>query len=266
MHAKPPTARVFKQRSPRRLGDHSRYPTRTRGTSILAKSLQIITGLLGTAIRSFAFAVMILETLWGVILASLCFWLAAQGSTIRGTLAAVLAFILVTACTLIVAVYFASLTVVRKAVSNAALGRTIFDNLFDYALGISGEDIGEQSTSARIPTHMSREEVEKTLNDAAKNILSNEYPSTKWAGPFFWLAKQIQRISIWATVRVVVESCSRDGKSVNMFELRDRLASTIDEGVVSYLKHYFTRLASSVITAVSLMAMLLALGVRQLPL
>ena len=209
---------------------------------------------------------MILETLWGVLLAALCFWIASHGSTIRGVLAAVLAFLLVTVCALVVAVYFASLSVIRKAVSDAALGRAIFDSLFEYALGVSGEDTGERPNTARIPTHMSREEVEVTLNDAAKQILSDEPPSTKWAGPLFWLAKQIQRISVCATVTVIVKSCSHDGKSVNMFELRDRLASTIDDGVVSYLKQYFTRLTFTVITAVSLISMLLALGIRQIPL
>ena len=208
---------------------------------------------------------MILEALWGVLLAGLCFWIASQGSTIRGILAAVLAFLLVTVCALVIAVYFASLSVVRKAVSDAALGRAIFDSLFEYTLGVSGEDIGERPNTAKVPTHMSREQVEETLKNAAKQILSEEPPSTKWAGPFFWLAKQIQRVSIWATVKVIVKSCSHDGNSVNMFELRDRLASTIDDGVVSYLKQYFSRIAFTAILAVSLISMLLALGIRQMP-
>ena len=208
---------------------------------------------------------MVLETLWGLLLAGVCFWIAGQGSTIRGILAAALAILLVTICTLVVAVYFASLSVARKAVSDAALGRSIFNALFDHALGISGDDTGERSATSRIPTHMSRDELQKTLDDASKQMLANGPPSTKWAGPFFWLAKQIQRISIWATVKVIVRSCSHDGKSVNMFELRDRLASTIDDGVVSYLKQYFTRLAFTVIMAVSLVSMLLALGIRHLP-
>lgn len=208
---------------------------------------------------------MILETLWGVLLAALCFWISCNGSTIRGVLAAVLAFLLVTVCALVVAVYFASLSIVRKAVSDAALGRAIFDSLFEYALGVSGEDNGGRPGNAKIPTHMSREEVEETLNNAAKQLLSEDLPSSKWAGPLFWFAKQIQRVSIWATVKVIVKSCSHDGKSVNMFELRDRLASTIDDGVVSYLKQYFSRLAFTVISAVSLISMLLALGIRQLP-
>ena len=209
---------------------------------------------------------MILETLWSLFLAAVCFWIAGQESTICGILAAILALLMTTVCVLIIAVYFASLSVVRKAVSDAGVGRTIFDAIFDYALGISGEDTGERTATARVPTHMSRDEVKKTLHNASKKLLSAQPPSTKWAGPFFWLAKQIQRISIWATVKVIVKSCSHDGKSVNMFELRDRLASTIDDGVVSYLNQYFTRLALILITAVSLISLLLALGIGQLPL
>ena len=222
--------------------------------------------MLGTAIRSFAFAVMILETLWSFFLAAVCFWIAGQESTIAGILAAILALLLTTVCVLIMAVYFASLSVVRKAVSDAGVGRSIFDAIFDYALGISGEDTGERTATAKVPTYMSREEVKKTLHNASKKILSDQPPSTKWAGPFFWLAKQIQRISIWATVKVIVKSCSHDGRSVNMFELRDRLASTIDDGVVSYLNQHFTRLALILITAVSLISLLLAFGIEKLPL
>ena len=50
-----------------------------------------------------------------------------------------------------------------------------------------------------------------------------------------------------------------------MFELRDRLASTIDDGVVSFIKQYFMRLAFTVISVVSLLSSLVALGIRQLP-
>lgn len=239
--------------------------TLSEGNPILAKSLQIITGLLGTGIRSFALAIMILETLWGVTLAVLCFWIASDGSTIRGILAAGLAFLLVTACALVVAVYFACLAVVRKAVSNAGLGRTIFDTLFEHALGVSGDDSGQKPATAKIGTHYTRTEVEQTLNNAAKHVLSDDLPSTQWAGPVFWLAKQIQRISIWATVKVILKACSNDGTSVNMFELRDRLASTIDDGVVTFLKQYFTRLSLTVVTAVSFVLILAAYAIRQLP-
>lgn len=208
---------------------------------------------------------MILETFWGILLAALSFWIASDGSTVRGILAVVLAVLLVTACAFVIAVYFACLSVVKKAVTDAGLGRTIFDALFEYALGVTGDDPEEPST-AKIPTHMSREGVERKLNDAARHILADEAPSTKWAGLLFWLAKQVQRICIWATVKVITNSCSRDGTSVNLVELRDRLASTIDDGLIAHLRQYVTRLTFTLISTVSSLACLISLGIRQLPL
>jgi hypothetical protein len=232
---------------------------------MLAKSLQIITGLLGTAVRSFAIVVLILETGWGLLLAIACFWVASHGSTARGVIAVALALALVTVSSLVIAVYLSCLSVVQKAVTDVHLGRTIFDSLFERVLGVSGNDTGERPEAAKIPTHMSKVEVEETLNSAARHLLSIEAPSTKWAGPLFWLAKQIQRISVWATVKVIVKSCSHDGSSVNMFELRDRLASTIDQGVVKFIKQYITRLAFTLISAVSTVSLLFAYVISLLP-
>ncbi len=115
---------------------------------------------------------MVLETLWGVVVALLCFWVASEGSNVRGTLAVVVAMLLVTVCTVVIAVYFASLSLVRKAVADAALGRNIFDALFDHVLGISGADAGEKPVAAKVPTHMSREEIENTLKAASRYLLS----------------------------------------------------------------------------------------------
>lgn len=209
---------------------------------------------------------MVIETLWGVFLGFVCFWIASQGSTVRGIVAASLAVLLATICSLVVAFYFASLSVVRKAVTDAALGQTILNTLFDRVLGIAEKSNEDPTVPPESPTHiMSPDEVEQKLNDAANKLLSNEPPSTKWAGPFFWLAKQIQRVSVWATVKVIVASCSQDEGAVNMLELRDRLGCTVDDGVVSFLKQYFKRLAFSLISIVSLIAVLLAFAIQHLP-
>jgi len=69
----------------------------------------------------------------------------------------------------------------------------------------------------------------------------------------------------WATVKVIVASCSNDGQSVNLFELRDRLASTIDDGVLACVKNHFMRLALLSISLVSAIAILIAFGIRNLP-
>lgn len=232
---------------------------------MLAKSLQIITSLMGTALRAFAFAILVLECLFALALAALCFWIASDGSIVRGAIAAGVAFTFATVATVIVAVYFAALSVVKKAVSDAGLGRTIFNSLFRHALGVSGGDPGHMPDEARVPTHLSHQEVEQTLNNAARTLLSDDAPSSRWAAPVLWLAKQVQRISVWATVKVIVKSCSDDGTSVNMYQLRDRLASTIDRSVVSLIRGQFTRLVLALLSGIALVSIIVASVIRLLP-
>lgn len=208
---------------------------------------------------------MILEVCWGVLLAGLCFWIAADGSTLRGIIAVIIAMLFVSVCAAILAVYFAALSVVRKAVTDARIGQIVFESLFEHVLGVSDQDSDQHSENVGRSEHQSAKEVEQTFNDAASSILSMGMPSTNSAGLFFWLAERIQRIAVWATVNVIVKSCSRDGTSVSLLELRDRLAPMIDNAVVSYLKQFFTRLALTIISCASSVMILVAYGIRLLP-
>ncbi len=119
--------------------------------------------------------------------------------------------------------------------------------------------------NARVRTHLSREEVEAKLNDAARLLLDADSGDSTFSAPVFWLARQIQKISVWATVRIIVRACSHDGNSVNLFELRDRLASVIDQHLVSYLRTSFFRVSLLMIGFVSTLILLVAQGIRLLP-
>jgi len=169
-----------------------------------------------------------MEVLVGLTMAGLSFWIANDGSLVRGILATVLALLFVTVLALVVGIYYSAISTARKAVADAGLGRTVFDELFDRVLGVRGDDLGEQSETAKVPTHMSA-------------------------------------ICVWATVKVIVKSCSYDGDSVNLFELRDRLASIIDDGVTSHLKQSFTRMALLATIIVCMLVVLLSLGIREIP-
>ena len=232
---------------------------------MIAKSLQIIFGFIGHAIRTFATTLLLLELVWGGLLAVGCFWIAGDDSTIRGILAAGCAILFVTATAILIAVYFSANSVVRKAVNDAGIGRVIFDNLFDRVLGVKGDDTGQRPETARVPTHMSAKEVEDKMNAAAKVILSDDTGRGGWTSPFFWLAKRIQKITVWATVRVIVRYCSKEGDSINLFHVRDQLASVIDQGVVDYVSQYFKNIALAAIFVVTVFAILVAYGIRYLP-
>ena len=227
---------------------------------LIAKSLQIITGLLGHAIRSFTVTALMLELLWALPLAIFSYWLAGGESITRSVIAAVICFGLSTICSLILAVYNSATSVVRKAVSDAGIGRTIFNNLFDRVLGVKGEDTGEKPEGAKVPTHMPASELRTKLNSAAEKILSEDASSTRWVGPFFWLAKRIQKICVWATVKVIVRFCSKEGDSVNVYHIRDQLASVIDEKIVAYLTGHYRFFATTAVTLLTIIEMLIPLG------
>ena len=167
--------------------------TPQRGLPILVKSLQVIAGLLGKAVGSFAYAVLAIELLVGLTMAGLSFWLAYDGSLVRGILATVLAILFITVLAVVVGVYYAAISTARRAVADAGLGKTVCDELFDRVLGVRGDDAGEQPDTAQIPTHMSAKEVKTALNGAARKLLSDKPLSNQLTAPLFWLANRFKK-------------------------------------------------------------------------
>ncbi|MCR9201753.1 MAG: hypothetical protein NXI04_24165 [Planctomycetaceae bacterium] len=130
--------------------------------------------------RAFATAVLVLELLWSLQLAVLSFWVASDGSTLRGLLAACGVFLLCGVSTVTLAAYFSAQVVIRQAVEEAALGRAVLHGLFRRVLGVTDPDSGEEQKTPRVPVEMSREDVERVLNDAAGRLLSEDGPVTRW--------------------------------------------------------------------------------------
>ena len=232
---------------------------------MISKSLQIIYNYAGEAIRSLLSALLLLELGWGLLLAGLCIWIAAQGSIIRACIAAIIALVTVTFAAAVIAAYYCALSVVRRAISEVGIGKAIFENIFARLIGVSGEDPGKQPDQALVDTHMSADELKEQLNSIAATIIAESKPESNWLQPVHFLARQIQKIAVWATVKTITKSCSRDGQSANLFVLKDRLSAAIDEGVVSIIQHDFRRLAYLTISLASILSVLAALTVRQLP-
>lgn len=232
---------------------------------MLSKTLHVIAGLLGHAIKSFVVALVVLEVCWGLVLAGLCFWLASHDSWVQGIIAVVLALLLVTIASVILAGYYAAICVVRKAVVTAGIGKAVFDNLFEHVLGVTGDDTDQQPTKARVPVKVTAGELKSKFNTAARHLLAQEASATNLPAVLFWLARRIEKLAIWATVKVIVKSCSNQGDAVNLYDVRDKLAGVIDDHVVSFVKQYFFRMAMVFIAAASALAILVALVFRLLP-
>jgi len=232
---------------------------------ILADTYRIIAGLLGKGIRTFGLTILLIDGVYGLLLAALAFWIAYDGSVLRGTLAVVVSIVMVVVLGFVVALHLAATSTIRSAIADAGLGRKIFDGIFEKALGIVGDDGESTRETAYRPTNMSSQEVETTFSKAANLLLGEEISTGGISGPFFWLAKRIQKIAVWATVRVIVRTCSADGKSVNLFYVRDQLGGVIDERLGVFLKDRSMKLAYLGISLVTLVSVLSAWVIRQIP-
>jgi len=55
----------------------------------VAQSLKVISGFLGSAIKCFAIAFIVIDLLWGGLMAALAFWSISQASIFQGVLAVI---------------------------------------------------------------------------------------------------------------------------------------------------------------------------------
>lgn len=190
----------------------------------VAKSLQVIAGFLGSAVKCFAIAFIVIDLLWGGFLAAVAFWWASEDSIWRGVMAVIWTIIVMGSLGVTASIQFSIFATVKQAVKESRLGSRIFEMLIEKATGISGLiDDPDQLLAVS--------EVERAMNAAAEQILASDDEVADITGAMFWFARKMQRVTVWATVRVVVRSCSADGETVRFAEIRDRLGEVIDQRV-----------------------------------
>jgi hypothetical protein len=232
------------------------------------KAIRGVAGLLGFAIKTFACIHLIIDVLYGGVLALLCFWIAADGSVVRGTIAAVLAVLMAIVVGMLVGLNLTIVMTIGRAVRQAAVGKLVFDQIFVHAMGVTDE----QPEGARALTQklhaLPVREVEATLQRAADAMLAEQLEDVRLAGLFFWLARRMQRVVIWVTIRVVVRECASgrgDDAMVDLLVVRDRLAGTIDEQIIGMLREQSFRLVWALMGAVFVVALMLAWLISWLP-
>ncbi|YCM43981.1 hypothetical protein V2O64_21970 [Verrucomicrobiaceae bacterium 227] len=221
----------------------------------LANTLRIISQFTGSAFRTFALTLILIDVLYGFVMVAIAYGVASDGSLIRGILASFVVISLVMTVGLLLSFQSAVLNVVRKAIQDHQIGRKIFDTLFDKAL----------KSTPFSESKLTSKEVERIFNKAAKNLLHEKFSAADAPGVALWLAKQIQRVTVWATVKVIVKSCSPDGDFVKLEDVRDRLAAVIDQTLLLYLKEHYRRIFFAALGITTSLSILICMGIRQLP-
>lgn len=176
-----------------------------------------------------------------LLMAALCWFVAADGSMIKGTTAAVIAALATFVAGVIYAVQYGITQVATRVVSGAGVGEKSLTAIFDL-LPVSPE------------AGWTLDEFESGLESAAERVLGER---SEAKGLRLWFAWRAHRLVTWATVRVILKRVARDHEGnprVDAGAVRDALISTIDELVVEQLTSRimvigFVLLAGSVVAS-----------------
>lgn len=236
--------------------------------SIIIDSLHGIAGLFKYAFRIFSLSLFVVEILYGLPLVAIVLWIAiTDGNIVRFVLTLIITAILVIVLGLFVAFQFTLAKTISRFIESAAIGQRVFDALFDIILGISDES-PEGGLSASQSIHgMSISELEDKLKTAGDVLLSQKVVAATAPRFVLWFAGKIQQALVWATVRVTVRFCMSNGPnpSIDLLALRQNLSNVIDAQVADYLKQHAMRMIIVLFFSVSLLAMLVGYGIRNIP-
>lgn len=218
--------------------------------------LQAITKLAGGALRTFAFSLLIIDVLYGSVMAGLAIWIAAEGSIFRGILAGVLVYGLIVGFGFFLSLQKAAFHVIQRAIEEFKLGSLIFDDLIEGSIDSLRSEV----------TELDARQLEKVLSKTASRSLTTELNDSSASGISFWLCSQILRLSVWATVRIVVRTSSKDGQTVSLHDVKDKFAGIIDQLLFDYFKEHIRRIYYGCLSILTALTILISYAIRQIPL
>ncbi|QDV16376.1 hypothetical protein Pan153_10030 [Gimesia panareensis] len=236
--------------------------------SIVVDSLRGMAELFKYAFRTFALTLVVVDGFYGLLLLWVVFWISVAGtSSLRFVLATIVTVSFVMVLGITVAFQFTMARTIAWGVAQAALGRRVFDALFDRVLGVSdGCPEGRYAVSQAVHG-VSLAELEAKLKAAGEMLLTQNIIAANVPRALVWFARLIQRALIWATVRVILRYClsCTDETEIDLLDLRQRLSTGIDKRIAEHLKYHALRMIVVVFSVVTFLAILMALGIRCVP-
>ena len=191
-----------------------------------------LAGIIGGALKFFALLAILVNIAYSILLCLLVLYLAGEQSTLKLILSILIGIFFGCLSGTILAIRFSIARMLKRITVEFAPGQTILKSLFSALIKESGSNI-------------SPKKIEKALNSLAKE-LQPDLGSGSVADLATWLAGQVNRILIWATIKVVVKQATKvspDGQEVDLILLGDKLGGIIDNLILSYLKGYLSKIA-----------------------
>jgi hypothetical protein len=235
--------------------------------SLVLKALRQTTGLVTYALRIFVLSHGIIDVVFGLALASLCFYIAYDGSLVRGLLAGLVALVLSVVLGLFASVKITAFYALSRTIEQAAVGGRVFDALAEHWLGVSDENPRGDTTITQTLHGLTVEEAESKLNEAVESLLGHEAIERSVPRLVRWIADKIQRVLIGTVVRIVRRQLQLDAEgTVDLVAVRSQLADRIDEMIADQLRQELNRFLLMAAAVVVILSCLIAWGIRQLPL
>jgi hypothetical protein len=142
------------------------------------------------------------------------------------------------------------------------------DALFRHLLGVTDEKPhGDHELTQKLhgmPVH----QVEFELKEAGRRVLEHRITSSAVPRLGLWLANRMQRLLVWATVKVVVSYCTkakRRDENVDLLALRASLAGEVDQLVVKKIRRGGMMMLLLAGLAASVIAWMLVSALQWLP-
>ena len=226
-----------------------------------------LTTLAGVALRSFLLTVVGMFLL-GVVLAGVSGYLAADGSWVRGAVAAALAVLVSTVAGFLVAGQRATAVALMCGLRNMHLGQTVVKPLFARLLGITDEGVlGQRGNLAaqaveRVPLAQAETRLRQVIDDYVR-------PSPDAGGLTGWFRRRLQARLLRGVEQCTLAQLRQHGTAeggIDLVKARADLENRIDRLLLARVRSTAVRLTALTVAVTILVVVTLALAIQRLPL
>jgi hypothetical protein len=216
--------------------------------------MRTIAGFAGYVLRVFITTHLAVDLGFGLVIAAGCYFVAADGSVLRGVLAALLGLVLAVVTGFILSTQVTVSLSIARLVEQTQLGRKALDALLRAA---GRNDVLEKSIT--VPR------LGRLLHDAAKTVADEEVPRGKASRIVGAVSRRVLRVVLWHVARQVLASaqrmCEPDG-TIRLVRVRDELSDVIDRQLVAAVRTRTKQWSAALLLICAAVALAAAWGIR----
>lgn len=223
--------------------------------------------LLGAAIKAF------LRTTVGMVVLALVmlgvsFYLAAEGSVVRGVLAALLALVTCGVFGVTLATKRAAGVALARGLEKAKLGQRGLELVFRRMLGVDDEGThGDRGGKvARTAENIPLATAEQKLTDAVSELIAAPQKGGGLRGRLQRRLLDSLLTRIQTVTLAELRSADQQGDGVDLIRVRDKLTGRVDELLLSQASGALRKVTVMLVAAAVVLSCAGALAIRQLPL